>query len=417
MALSAYEIIYLLIIMFSLYLSILWLKIFYLDKDEIAKALLGPTKSKKQPKVSIIIPAYNEAETIVATLNSVLALEYPKNKLEIIVVNDGSTDNTADIVQAYKKHNIILLNKKNGGKASSLNIGLKKATGELVGVLDADSVVSKNSLMTMLHHFEDDKNVGAVISGIRTLNKNKLIEKLQRFEYIFTILFRRLMTSLDTLYVTPGVLSIYRKNVLQNLGGFDENNLTEDMEIALRLKHEKYLVKLELGSITYTTVPSTFSELAQQRIRWCRGHMENTWKYKDMIFNPDYGFTGAFQFPVNMISPILLITLLFLVTRGTIDTFRNLFLHLSAQGIGFFYNIAFPSLKHIIFSMNIKILFPLVLSALIAFVMISLAHKFTKEKWEFPITYILFFTIYPLLIAWFWILAIFQTFTKKRPKW
>ncbi|MBN2112165.1 glycosyltransferase family 2 protein, partial [Candidatus Woesearchaeota archaeon] len=290
---------------FSLWLVLIWLQVMYLEEPK-------KHRCKETPLVTIAIAAYNEERTIEKTISSIAKADYPKDKIEIIVVNDGSRDRTADVVEElikkYPDFGIKLISKPNGGKASAINRALEAAKGELFGVVDADSRISPNCMRMMAPYFAE-KNLGAVISRIKVDKPNKLLERIQRFEYIMSNMIRKLMASIGTLALTPGVLSIYRTKLIRELGGFDENraNLTEDLEIAMRLKYNGYDVKMESESIVYTVVPKTIKGLWRQRIRWARGYIYNHVKYKDMFFSRKHSLFGVFQMPVNILVLILLI--------------------------------------------------------------------------------------------------------------
>lgn len=399
----------------TLYLSLVWLNVLYIEKNEIRR------KRQEQPKyfpiISILIPAYNEGKNIKKTINSILKVNYPKDKIEIIVIDDGSEDDTNRIIRSYKKYGVILLRQKNSGKSSALNNGLKHAKGELIGCVDADSTIEKDSIISMIHHFKD-KNVGAVTSGIYVSNAKTTLEKIQRLEYILAAFIRRLMTFLNTVYVTPGVLSLYRKSTLKKLNGFDEGNLTEDLEIALHLHHEGYRIILELDSVTSTKVPGTYDEFKKQRIRWSRGHIHNTLKYKDMLFNRKYGFMGTFQYPLHIITPLILILCLSIIiysfADGTYDFIRRVII----MKWGFIYSyISFSNMKDTILGLNINILFPLLITTITGIYMFQKAHVYTKKKWKHIHTFFIFLIFYPALLGYFWLISITEEIRKKERKW
>ena len=227
-------------------------------------------------------------------MDAVMAVDYPKEKLEIIIVNHGSTDKTADIAKQliahYSSYKILLVHKKRQEgemKAHAFNAGLACAKGEFIACVDADTLVMRNCLQEMVAYFEDEK-VGAVISTIKVQHPKNIYEKIQHLEYIFATFTRSLMSKIDTLHVTPGALSIYRKILFDKYGGFDENNVTEDLEMAMRLRYHHYTIKLAQNSITYTKVPDSFHSLWSQRVRWFRGFIYNSLKYRKMVFNKKY---------------------------------------------------------------------------------------------------------------------------------
>lgn len=247
---------------------------------------------KSFPPITVIIPAYNEEESIGKTIESVLALDYPKGKLDVIVVNDGSKDNTAKIAKKYPAK---LIDKKNSGKANSLNVAIKEAKGELVAVMDADSYVSKSALLRMVGYFEE-QDVAAVTAAMKVWKPKSFVGRLQRGEYLLNAFQKKLQSFVDGISVTPGPFSIYRKSVLRELGGFDEDTLTEDQELALRIQASNYRIENSINAEVFTGVPEKLSGLLKQRRRWYLGYLQNIWKHKS-LFSPKYGDFGLFVLP------------------------------------------------------------------------------------------------------------------------
>src|SRR3989344_7883436 len=175
---------------FSLYFIIFWFLVF-LDKGVKERDL----KLKKYPSVTIAIPSYNEGKNIEKTINSVLNLNYPKEKLKLIIVNDGSKDNTKQIVEKIirnnKQSNILLINQPNQGKGSALNNALKNTNSEFFVTLDADSFVKENALQKLIPHFE--KNVAAVLPIIKINDNKSFIEKIQSYEYPINFFYKKIM--------------------------------------------------------------------------------------------------------------------------------------------------------------------------------------------------------------------------------
>jgi len=408
----------LIIAFISLYTTILWLSFLYLGNFDRKKSRIG-----EYPLVTIAIPAHNEEKGIRQTIQSVLDMKYPEDKLELIVINDASTDNTKEIAEEIISQNrsrdIKLLNTKEcyGKKSPGMNRALRIAKGEFFGCVDADSIVDKNALHPMLPHFSERK-VGAVISAIQVNDPKNIYEKIQHFEYIMGILTRKLMASIGTLVMTPGVLSIYRTDVLKIVGGFDENNITEDFEIALRLKDAGYCVELETDSHTFTNVPNNFRSLWNQRIRWFRGFIENHRKYKHMILNREFKTYGMFQIPFNILSvPILILSagLIFygfmkysyeFILRSVVITnyFKNSILHI-------------PSLKEILLLQNLKIGIPILFASVLGIIMIVYAYRQVNQKLKNPAHIWVYFVIFPYLTSLHWLSAIGQEILKIRKKW
>lgn len=393
----------------TLFIALFWIQV-YLFRDR------GSKLRENLPSVSIIVPAYNEESCIQETLDSLLNLNYPKEQLRVIVVNDGSTDKTSEIVRDYKSEQIVLIDKGNTGKASSINVALNKVESEFFGIVDADSIVDKNSLINMMYLF-DKSGVGAVISLTKVKNPKSMLEKMQHLEYIFSAFSRKLMSNVNTLFITPGVLTLFRTSVVKDLGGFDENNLTEDLEIAMKLRYYGYNIKIATDSITFTSVPNDFKSLWNQRIRWFRGYLYNTNKYKDMFFSKKYGFFGLFQVPLNFLTVFLVILTFILATYEILRLVYNFILKLISYRSDIIYSYKFPTLKELLFKLDLKIIFPMIISLILAFYIYNKAHKFANEKWKFPLALILYITIYPSLRVIHWLTALTKELTRAKRKW
>ena len=394
----------------TLFIALFWIQVFLLRNRPDEKVI------NKDYSVSIIIPAYNEEHTIKETLDSLLKLDYPKDKLEIIVVNDGSVDKTKEVVEGYSKFGIKLINQKNKGKAVSLNVALSKIKNEVFGILDADSVVESDSLVNMIHLFKD-RSVGAVISLTKVKRPKTIFEKVQHLEYIFSAFSRKLMSNVNTLFITPGVLTLFRTDVVKKLGGFDEDNLTEDLEIAMKLRYNGYNILIETNSITYTSVPNNFKRLWNQRIRWFRGYLYNTKKYKDMFFSKKHGFFGLFQVPLNFLTVFLVILTFILAFYELLRQVYYFTLKIISYKTDIIYSYKLPTLKELIFKLDLKIAFPIAISFVLAFYIYNKAHKSANEKWRFPLALILYITVYPSLRIVHWLAALTKEILGAKKKW
>lgn len=305
----------------SLYMLSMFLIIYLKNKKEI----FGFPEPNKKYSVSVLVPAYNEEKTIAETLRHIFAIDYPIQ--EVIVINDCSKDNTLKIVKSlaetYEKLKIIN-NKQNKGKAGGLNEGLRIAKGELIVVVDADSYPSSDSLRKMTGFFNNVR-VGAVTCPVTARNTNKFMEKLQGIEYKMIALTRKLLDYVDSIYVTPGPLAVYRKTALIGIGGFDEKNMTEDIEVTWHLTHSGWLRRMCLATSVSSTVPNKFKAWFRQRRRWNVGGLQCISKYKLSLFNPKRGMLGFFIIPFFITSTFLgllgLSIFFYLITRRTISNF------------------------------------------------------------------------------------------------
>jgi cellulose synthase/poly-beta-1,6-N-acetylglucosamine synthase-like glycosyltransferase len=318
----------------SLYILVFWFLFYITKKDEIHKELTDKPNLSYFPFVSVIVPAYNEEKTILKTLISLINLDYPKDKLEIIVVNDGSKDKTADVVQNFinnhKLYEIKLINQKNKGKAACLNKGLSILKGEYFACLDADSFVDKNALKRMLNMHLKDENLAIVTPILKVHKPSNLVQKFQRLEYLASMIVIKLMSYMDCNFIAPGPFSLYKTAIIKKLGGFDEDNLVEDQEVAYKAQKNHYKIRQCSNAYVDTVAPHTYNGLSKQRNRWFKGTLFNLFGYKSLIFNKNYGDFGFFQMPVIFISFlfafIAMLSLLYHVLRPIYQQIRNLFL-------------------------------------------------------------------------------------------
>ncbi|MEM7819428.1 MAG: glycosyltransferase family 2 protein [Candidatus Aenigmatarchaeota archaeon] len=309
-----------------LYFTFIFLILFSRNKKDFSKV----PKIKKLPSVSIIVPAYNEEKNIGSVIKNLKKLKYPKKLLEIIVVDDGSTDKTAEIAE---KNGAKVIRKEKGGKASALNIGLKHAKSEIIACIDADSYPKKNALIEAVPFFVD-KDVAAVTTRIFTKKKNKILEKFQSIEYAMIAWSRKLFEYIEGVYVTPGPLSLYRKSVVEKIGGFDEKNLTEDIEIAWRILSNGYKIKMSPAK-TYTEIPRSFKKWWKQRLRWNIGGIQTFIKYRKSMFKKGSESFGFFIVPFFALSYFLsLLALSIFLYLIYIWAFNNILFYISAYSVG-----------------------------------------------------------------------------------
>lgn len=262
-------------------------------------------KMTKQYSLSIVVPCYNEEESIGRTIEALLNLDY-KGLKKIIVVDDGSTDGSYNIIKKFaKKYSRVMAvqTPKNTGKAAGAkNYGAKFVKTYLIGFTDADSLPAQESVGRMIGFFDKD-NVGAVTSLVLVKKRNNFLEKVQAIEYEIIAFTRKLLGFVGAIYVTPGPLAIYRKEVFDKVKGFDENNLTEDIEITWHIVHEGYNVEMSASSKVFTFAPDTFKAWFKQRTRWNVGGIQTISKYKKAFLKK--GILGNFILPFFVLSWIL----------------------------------------------------------------------------------------------------------------
>lgn len=367
-------------------------------------------KLKDYPKVTFVIPAYNAAEYIKKTLQSILNLEYPTENIKIFVVDDGSKDNTSEIVREMMKRskNIFLFSKKNEGKAAALNYGIKRVKTEFTAVLDADTLLEKDLLKKTFLLFLVE-NVMAVTSRLVPLNRKGFFARMQVLEYALTSFFRNLLSNIDALPVAPA-FTVYRTYFFGKYGGFDVGNLTEDFEIALRINSKGYRILYVMDSYAKTVVPSKFRDLYRQRIRWGYGTIYNLLKYRHMV-RFKYGELGAFLLP-NFILGIVIAMLLFLILLyntliATIDSVRHLLL-------GWVPSFSITPFKFLVIFSDPRVVLGAIGTA-ISLIFLYITKKETDEDINL-IQYLLYIVSYLILISYFRIVSIIKFFWKK-PSW
>lgn len=287
----------------SLYFTI-FLVLVYFDKRTLFKQERSSTALKKYPLISVLVPAYNEEEHILRTLESIEALDYPKQKLDVIVINDGSTDRTKEVIETYirDKPHFTIITHSNRGKAASLNRALQQARGEFFACLDADSFVEPLTLRKMLAFYDAqaDPALAIVTPAMKVYNPTNFLQKIQWLEYIVMIFIGRLSSHLDSLYVAPGPFSLYRTDIIKQLDGFDEHTLTEDQEIAYRIQQHHFKIRQCFDGYVYTVAPPKIKSFYQQRRRWYLGSVTCLHQYRKMVGNKEYGDFGVMQMVKNV---------------------------------------------------------------------------------------------------------------------
>jgi cellulose synthase/poly-beta-1,6-N-acetylglucosamine synthase-like glycosyltransferase len=299
--------------------------------------------SKLAPQVSVIVPAHNEAATIAESIRSLLTLNYPR--IEIVVVNDGSKDATLEVLcaeflmhavhptyakkvdcaeivglyQSARHPNLLVIDKKNGGKADALNAGLNFAGGDLVCAIDADSIIEPDAFLHMVRPFLASSDVCAAGGTIRVANGASVVNgKLraapraplkplvgfQVIEYLRAFLFGRLgWNQLGGNLIVSGAFGMFRRQMLLDAGGYRRETVGEDIEVTARLRAMGYesrrrgRVEFIPDPVAWTEVPESMRVLGRQRDRWHRGLAETLWRHRRMFLNPRYGLLGLFVMP------------------------------------------------------------------------------------------------------------------------
>ncbi len=313
--------------------------------------------SPHAPSVSILAPAYNEANTIIENVRSLLSLHY--SNFEVIIINDGSSDEslqnlidfyslelvdfalnaqirTKALRGVYKSRNpafskLLVVDKVNGGKSDALNLGINISDKELILCIDVDCIVEQDALLKMVKPFMDEgKKVIATGGVVRIANScevkegrlvkvhmpTSIISRFQVLEYLRAFLMGRMAWSrLNGLLLISGAMGLFDKDLVVKCGGYSHKTVGEDMELVVRMRRymhdhdQKYRVVYIPDPLCWTESPVDLQVLGRQRNRWTRGTMETLWFHKDLFFNPRYGLLGLLSYPYwfffEWLAPIL----------------------------------------------------------------------------------------------------------------
>lgn len=279
--------------------------------------LASGEKTTPSLKVSVVVPAWNEEVGILKTVESVLHNGY--ENCEIIVVNDGSTDNSDGIMREFLARlssgglrlvkKVIYIYQENGGKGKALNTGIKRATGDIILTIDADSALEKGSLARLVRYYADPK-IMAVVGHVRVVNTKTLVGLAQHLEYYFGFYNKRGHAIMGAEYIFGGACASFRRVVFDQVGLFDEKNKTEDIEMSMRLRHEGFRCTYAEDVICYTEGASDFRGLIDQRVRWKKGRFDTFIKYRSMFFSTEEShnfFLSFFVLPFSLLAEFQLI--------------------------------------------------------------------------------------------------------------
>ncbi len=271
---------------------------------------------KSYPKISIIIPAYNEEKVIQHTIEAMIETKYPKK--EIIFVDDGSTDKTLTIANQFKDK-IKVLHKENGGKASALNYGIVYSTGEIIVIVDADTIIGRHSLKEIVKGFQVNEHVAAVAGNIKVRNKVNWLTKCQALEYITGIqIVRRAFDVFGSITIVPGALGAFKKSYLTEAGAYGKDTIVEDFDQTIKLLKAGLITQGSSKATAYTEAPNTFNDFFAQRKRWYRGNMQVLKRHADALTNPRFGYLQRLSLPYLFLGMIITPIIGFTATANAI---------------------------------------------------------------------------------------------------
>lgn len=261
-----------------------------------AQTPLPELDDKNAPFVSIMVPAHNEGIVIVKTVQALLKFNYPHDRYEVIVINDNSDDDSADLLaELQKEHptrNFKVINTDNitggKGKSNALNIGFKSAVGDVIAIYDADNTPEPNALRYLVAELQQNDDYGAVIGKFRT--RNKEVNLLTRFINVETLSFQWMAqagrSQMFKLCTIPGTNYVIRRSIIEEIGGWDDKALAEDTEISFRIYKMGYRIKFQPAAVTWEQEPQTVDVWFRQRTRWVKGNIYVIVKNVKLLFNP-----------------------------------------------------------------------------------------------------------------------------------
>lgn len=403
----------------GLYFSLFWVTVLFSESNYNRSI-----KRSSWPKVTIIMPAWNEEKHVEWTIDSVYKLDYPKEKLKIIAVNDGSTDKTLEIMKKLKKEkykDLIVIDKKNGGKHTAINEGLKITDSPYFVVLDVDCYVEPDALKRLIEEF-DTKEVASVMPIMKVANPKNVLQRVQWLEYIMNIFYKYIMGKMDCIHVVPGPFSAYRTSYVKELGYFRKAHKTEDLEMALRLQDKHYKLKQSLRAIVYTASPATLKQFVSQRTRWYQGTVLNVKDYKHFLFNRKYGDFGIFHIPLVGITGFLsllgVLTLIYLAIKEAYHTIKRWYL----TNFDFWTYITSYTWNTSLLDFDYQIMFTSAILFGLIFLIIYLSFIGNSERMtilrniKYFFMFLYYFIIYRFIIAYVWFKVAYKLVFERETK-
>lgn len=308
---TTFDIVYYILLFFAIYFQVFFLVVFFEKRKNIEESI--PEKLAYYPSVSFLVPCWNEESTILATIESLLFVDYPKDKLHIFIIDDGSTDNTWNKIQKLSNNKqVTLIKKENGGKHSALNNALKYVTSDLVVSFDADTKIKKDALLYAVQYFIKDKDLMALGGSVLIESPKTIAQMAQSVEYQMFSYTKRMLGFIGGVLVVPGAFSVFRREIFDKIGGYSKGHSLEDLELTFRIHDNGYKVDHCHTAIVTTKGPASIRALFKQRLRWGYGFLSNVRDYKNTILNKKFGNFGMFTVPMSVFSYVLIVFVFFL---------------------------------------------------------------------------------------------------------
>lgn len=395
----------------SIYFEVFMLLSFLNSRRRGAHISQEPLSYDELPTVAVIVPCFNEGKTVASTIESLLALEYPHEKIEIIVVDDGSRDNTLQVASTYKNDSRVrVFHKENGGKHTAMNYGLDHTDAYIIGCLDADSIVASDALQQIVPLFVNPK-VAAVTPGILIKKPENTLQYMQHAEYSLSVFNRFTLASIGSMFITPGPFSFFRTQIVRSMGGWKHGYSTEDLEMAMRLQDARYLIANAPAATVYTGTPRTLMALFRQRVRWTYGFLRNSLEYRHMFGNRKYGNLGIIVLPTALISIGIAIFFFLRILYNIIKESSHILTR--AEILGFSFDPSFD-----LFYVNTSAIWILIFFSVgIVVWLISFGSELGRGTRRLPLGTPLFVAFYSFLVPLWLMAAVVRATFKTGVKW
>ncbi len=306
---NAFEVVYAVIMFLAIYVQVFFLLVFFENKKKVSpRNVHVDLPEHHYLSVSFLIPCWNEGKTVGATITSILNMDYPKHKIHIFVIDDGSKDDTWEVLQQYVTNpNITLLRKENGGKHTALNFALPHVKTDLTISFDADTEILPDALKKAVPHFVHDAELMALGGTVLIGNPKTYIQKAQEIEYQTFSFTKKMLGFIGGVLVVPGAFSVFRREVFDRIGGYKRAYNLEDAELTMRMHQNGMKIDHCHDAIVKTKGPDTFKKLYKQRLRWSYGFIKNMIDYKKIFLNRKFGNFGLFTLPMSVFTYVLLV--------------------------------------------------------------------------------------------------------------
>ena len=285
------------------------------------------------PKVSVVIPAWNEEVGILSTISSLLESTY-KN-MEIVVVNDGSTDSSDEMIRDFMKNDpvaktsdikIVYEYQENGGKGEALNKAISISTGEIIVSIDADCIVDRDAIGEFVEEFKNP-SVMAAVGNVKIGNSDSTIGLVQHLEFLFSFYFKRAESLMGAIYIIGGAAGAFRRDVFDKVGLYNTSNITEDIELTVRIQEAGMKIAYVPKALVYTEGASDLKSLKSQRLRWKRGRFETFLQYRHLFFSTEKHHNKFLTFlvmPIALLQELhLLLEIPFLIFLYSFSILNN----------------------------------------------------------------------------------------------